>query len=198
MAINSGLLATEMLVLPLWFFFWIWRMKRPNQSLQPPRLRTAMVVTKAPSEPWEMVRETLEAMLSQEFPFPFDTWLADESPDAQTLYWCADNGVRVSTREGVSAYHRPSWPRRTRCKEGNLAFFYDTWGYEHYDVVAQLDADHVPARDYLRHMVVPFHDPLVGYVAAPSICDRNAGRSWSARGRLYAEAVHARSNRGRS
>lgn len=189
MAINSGLLATEMLVLPLWFFFWIWRMKRPNQSLQPPRLRTAMVVTKAPSEPWEMVRETLEAMLSQEFPFPFDTWLADESPDAQTLYWCADNGVRVSTREGVSAYHRPSWPRRTRCKEGNLAFFYDTWGYEHYDVVAQLDADHVPARDYLRHMVVPFHDPLVGYVAAPSICDRNAGRSWSARGRLYAEAV---------
>ena len=85
MAINSGLLATETLVLPLWFFFWIWRMKRPNQSLQPPRLRTAMVVTKAPSEPWEMVRETLEAMLSQEFPFPFDTWLADESPDAQTL-----------------------------------------------------------------------------------------------------------------
>ena len=36
--------------------------------------------------------------------------------------------MRVSTREGVAAYHRPSWPRRTRCKEGNLAFFYDTWG----------------------------------------------------------------------
>jgi cellulose synthase (UDP-forming) len=63
------------------------------------------------------------------------------------------------------------------------------WGYELYDVVAQLDADHVPNRDYLRHIVTPFRDALVGYVAAPSICDRNARRSWSARGRLYAEAV---------
>jgi cellulose synthase (UDP-forming) len=186
---NSGLLAVEMLFLPLWFFFWLSRMKRPNPGLEVPQLRTAMVVTKAPSEPWSMVRETLEAMLSQEFPFPFDTWLADESPDVETLRWCAENGVRISTREGIAAYHQPTWPRRTRCKEGNLAFFYDLWGYDLYDVVAQLDADHVPARDYLRHMVVPFHDPLVGYVAAPSICDRNAGRSWSARGRLYAEAV---------
>ena len=189
LAVNSGLLAVEMLFLPLWFFFWIWRMKRPNPNLAIPQLRTAMVVTKAPSEPWTMVRETLEAMLSQDFPFPFDTWLADESPGAATRRWCADNGVRISTREGVAAYHQPTWPRRTRCKEGNLAFFYDMWGYELYDVVAQLDADHVPARDYLRQIVVPFHDPLVGYVAAPSICDRNAERSWSARGRLYAEAV---------
>lgn len=189
LAINTGLLAVEMLLLPLWFFFWLWRMKRPDPHLEVPQLRTAMVVTKAPSEPWPMVRETLEAMLGQDFPFPFDTWLADESPDPETRRWCAENGVRVSTRQGVAAYHQPTWPRRTRCKEGNLAFFYDTWGYELYDVVAQLDADHVPARDYLRHMVVPFRDPLVGYVAAPSICDRNAKQSWAARGRLYAEAV---------
>ncbi len=73
-----------MLFLPLWFFFWIWRMKRPNPKLEVPQLRTAMVVTKAPSEPWEMVRETLEAMLGQDFPFAFDTWLADESPDARS------------------------------------------------------------------------------------------------------------------
>jgi cellulose synthase (UDP-forming) len=189
LAINSALLAVEMLFLPLWFFFWLWRMKRPNPKLGVPRLRTAMVVTKAPSEPWIMVRETIEAMLMQDFPFPFDTWLADESPDSETVLWCAENGVRISTREGVAAYHQPTWPRRTRCKEGNLAFFYDMWGHDLYDVVAQLDADHVPARDYLRQIVVPFHDPLVGYVAAPSICDRNARGSWSARGRLYAEAV---------
>ncbi|HWD76939.1 MAG TPA: glycosyltransferase, partial [Solirubrobacteraceae bacterium] len=187
--ISTALLSFEMLFVPLWFFFWIYRMKQPNPSLQPPRLRTAMVVTKAPSEPWEVVRETLEAMLAQDYPYAFDTWLADESPVLETLEWCAAHGVRVSSREGIAAYHQPTWPRRTRCKEGNLAFFYDTWGYELYDVVAQLDADHVPAPDYLRHMVVPFRDPLVGYVAAPSICDRNAAASWSARGRLYAEAV---------
>lgn len=187
--ISTGLLAFEMLLVPVWFFFWIYRMKRPNPALQPPDLRVAMVVTKAPSEPWAVVRETLEAMLTQDFPYGFDTWLADESPARETLEWCADHGVRVSTREGVAAYHRPTWPRRTRCKEGNLAYFYDMWGYDGYDVVAQLDADHVPAPDYLRHMVIPFRDPLVGYVAAPSICDRNAAQSWAARGRLYAEAV---------
>ncbi len=189
LAINVALLAVEMLFLPLWFFFWIWRMKRPNPDLSVPQLRTAMVVTKAPSEPWEMVRQTLEAMLIQEFPFPFDTWLADESPDVEARQWCAENGVRISTRDGAAAYHWPTWPRRTRCKEGNLAYFYDRWGYDLYDVVAQLDADHVPTPAYLRRMVAPFRDPLVGYVAAPSICDRNAERSWSARGRLYVEAV---------
>lgn len=151
LAINTGLLAVEMLLLPLWFFFWLWRMKRPNPALEVPQLRTAMVVTKAPSEPWSMVHETLEAMLAQDFPFPFDTWLADESPGDETRRWCAENGVRISTRQGVAAYHQATWPRRTRCKEGNLAFFYDMWGYDSYDVVAQLDADHVPARDYLRH-----------------------------------------------
>ncbi len=187
--ISTGLLGFEMLFVPLWFFFWVYRMKRPNPALEPPVLRVAMVVTKAPSEPWEIVRETLEAMLAQDFPYQYDTWLADERPAPETLQWCAEHSVAVSSREGVAAYHRPTWPRRTRCKEGNLAYFYDMWGYEFYDVVAQLDADHVPAPDYLRHMVVPFRDPLVGYVAAPSICDRNAATSWSARGRLYAEAV---------
>jgi cellulose synthase (UDP-forming) len=128
-------------------------------------------------------------MLSQHFPYPYDVWLADEAPSAETVRWCAGREVRISTRQGVEEYHRPTWPRRTRCKEGNLAYFYDHWGYDNYDVVAQLDADHVPDPDYLRHMVVPFTDPDVGYVAAPSICDRNADRSWSARARLYAEAV---------
>jgi cellulose synthase (UDP-forming) len=148
-----------------------------------------MVVTKAPSEPWPLVQRTLEAMLEQDFPYDYDVWLADERVTPEARSWCAAHGVRISTREQIVAYHQPSWPRRTRCKEGNLAFFYDIWGYRLYDVVAQLDADHVPAPDYLRQMVAPFVDEQVGYVAAPSICDRNAARSWSARGRLHAEAV---------
>lgn len=189
LVINSGLLGIETVLLPLWFFFWIWRMKRPDNAVAIPVLRVAMVVTKAPSEPWPLVRETLEAMLGQDFPYAYDTWLADECPDADVRGWCAENGVRVSTRHGVPRYHRLSWPRRTKCKEGNLAYFYDVYGYDAYDVVAQLDADHVPVATYLQYMVRPFADPDVGYVAAPSICDRNAEGSWSARGRLYAEAV---------
>lgn len=189
LVLNSVPLAIELILMPLYLYWWLWRMKRPNPALEVPHLRTAMIVTKAPSEPWAVVRATLEAMLAQDFPHPHDVWLADERVAPETRAWCDEHGVRISTRENVPAYHQPSWPRRTRCKEGNLAFFYDHWGYRLYDVVVQLDADHVPAADYLRHMVTPFVDELVGYVAAPSMCDRNADRSWSARGRLFYEAV---------
>lgn len=149
--------------------------------------RVAMVVTKTPSEPFSVVRQTLEGMLAQDY--PHDTWLADEDPAPETVAWCEAHGVRISTRKGRPDYHRKEWPRRTRCKEGNLAFFYDHYGYENYDFVVQMDADHTPRPGYLRAMLRPFLDPRVGYVSAPSICASNAAESWAARMRLHAEAM---------
>lgn len=154
---------------------------------QPGQYRVAMIVTKTPSEPFSLIQRTLEAMLAQHY--PHDTWLADEDPSPETLAWCAEHGVKVSSRKGVEAYHRPVWPRRTRCKEGNLAYFYDHWGYRDYDIVAQLDADHVPQPGYLIEILRPFADPKVGYVSAPSICNANADESWAARTRLDTEAT---------
>lgn len=153
----------------------------------PGRWRVAMIVTKTPSEPFSVLRPTLVAMLAQDY--PHDTWLADEDPQPETIAWCDAHGVRISSRKGVADYHRAEWPRRTRCKEGNLAYFYDHWGYRDYDIVAQLDADHVPQPGYLREVLRPFADPGVGYVSAPSICSANARQSWAARTRLYAEAA---------
>jgi cellulose synthase (UDP-forming) len=174
-------------LLPAYFLAIFYRGSRPAGPLRLPEgSRIAMVVTKAPSEPFPIVAETLKAMLAQDV--PHDTWLADEDPSPETLDWCRKHGVFVSTRKGRADYHRTTWPRRTRCKEGNLAFFYDRYGYERYDFVVQLDADHVPEPGYLFEMLRPFADPAIGYVSAPSICDRNAHESWSARGRLYAEA----------
>lgn len=187
--VNSAVLGVELLLLPSWFLFFLLRMKKPNPALPMPIVRVAMVVTKAPSEPWSVARRTLLGMLDQDYPGGYDVWLADEDPSPDIARWCARHGVQLSTRRGAAAYHRTSWPRRTRCKEGNLAYFYDHFGYDGYDVVAQLDADHVPEPGYLRAMVAPFIDPEVGYVAAPSICDANAAGSWSARGRLFVEAV---------
>ena len=149
--------------------------------------RLAMVVTKTPSEPLSVLKVTLSAMLAQDL--PHDTWLADEDPDEETIRWCRENGIFISTRKDCPEYHQPVWPRRTRCKEGNLAYFYDHFGYQNYDIVSQLDADHVPEPTYLSEMVKPFSDPGVGYVSAPSICSRNAQNSWAARMRLYAEAI---------
>ncbi|MEZ5796801.1 MAG: glycosyltransferase [Paracoccaceae bacterium] len=148
--------------------------------------RVAMIVTKT-LRTLEVLRNTLEAMLAQDY--PHDTWLADENPSEETRDWCARHGVFISTRKGVTTYHQAQWPRRTRCKEGNLAFFYDYWGYRDYDIVSQLDADHVPQPGYLREMVRPFADPGVGYVSAPSICAANEGESWAARTRLHTEAA---------
>lgn len=164
------------------------RPRRVNPQLPVADLRVAFVVTKAPSEPWDVVRETLSGMLCQNFPYRYDVWVCDEDPSTECYQWCEARGVGVSTRKGFRDYHRPEWPRRTRCKEGNLAFFYDHWGYHHYDVVVQLDADHIPAPGYLAEMVRPFSDPAVGYVAAPSVCDTNAADSWAARGRLFRES----------
>ncbi|MGE0760972.1 MAG: glycosyltransferase family 2 protein [Pirellulaceae bacterium] len=146
-----------------------------------------MVVTRAPSEPFSVVRPTLDAMLAQRF--PHDTWLADEDPTEEVERWCVEHGVFISTRKNAADYHRDCWPRRAKCKEGNLAYFYDHYGYDLYDFVAQLDADHVPEAGYLEAILRPFLDDTVGYVSAPSICDKNASTSWTARGRLFSEAV---------
>ncbi|NUT24632.1 MAG: glycosyltransferase [Streptomyces sp.] len=189
----AGMIITSVLLFYLstqacYFLLAVARLPRVRPSLRIPRVRLAIAVTRAPSEPWNMARRTLEAMKAQEFPYAYDVWLCDEDPYPEIQEWCAGHGVRISTRKGVPEYNRSSWPRRTRCKEGNLAYFYDHWGYWLYDVVVQLDCDHEPSPNYLTEVVRPFSDEAIGYVAAPSICDANAGTSWAARGRLYREA----------
>ena len=174
---------------PVFFVTSVNRVRRVSRSINVPELRIAFVVTRAPAEPWEIAKSTLCAMKNQDFPFLYHVWLCDERPTAEILNWCTENEVAVATRQSAREYHRDTWPRRTKCKEGNLAYFYDHWGYRDYDVVAQLDCDHRPSPTYLREMVRPFADPAVGYVAAPSVCDANATDSWAARGRLYREAA---------
>jgi cellulose synthase (UDP-forming) len=127
-------------VLPLYFIL-IYRAPARQRQLSRPGHRVAMVVTKAPSEPFEIVRETLVAMLQKTY--PHDTWLADEDPSGEAIRWCQEHGVMISTRKDQTEYHRTNWPRRTKCKEGNLAFFYDHYGYA-ITISCSLDADHVP------------------------------------------------------
>lgn len=173
---------------PLGFLFSANRLRHVDRTRPVPALRVAFLVTRAPSEPWAVARTTLSAMLAQEYPHSYDVWLCDEQPSRETVDWCADHGVLISTRFGVPGYNLDDWPRRKKCKEGNLAYFYDHHGYENYDVVVQLDCDHVPTTGFLTEVVRPFGDPAVGYVADPSVCDRNEADTWSGRGRLHREA----------
>lgn len=188
LVVNSAVLG-YVLGFPVFFVISANHLRKVNPAIAVPALRTAFVVTHAPSEPWPVVRTTLEAMLTQDYPLPYDVWLCSEQPTREIVDWCVGHDVGVCTRSAQPGYHRDRWPRRTRCKEGNLAYFYDRWGYRCYDVVVQLDCDHVPAPGYLADMVRPFSDPAIGYVAAPSVCDANAALSWAARGRLHKEAT---------
>lgn len=176
-------------MLPAYFIVLFARAKRVRKDAPLAAGRVAMIVTKAPSEPFAVVKRTLLAMLAQKDVPAYDVWLADEDPSSEVVDWCREHGVQISTRHGVTAYHRKEWPRRTRCKEGNLAYFYDHYGYERYDFVSQFDADHVPQPGYLKAILQAFSHPSVGYVSAPSICDANASSSWAARGRLFTEAT---------
>jgi len=186
--VNSAILL-YLTSIPAYFLVAATYLRQVDPAIEVPALSIAFVVTRAPSEAWSTARTTLTAMLAQDCAVPYDVWLCDEMPDDEVRTWCATNGVRLSTRFGIPEYHRDTWPRRTKCKEGNLAYFYDHWGYRDYDVVAQLDCDHVPGPTYLSAIVRPFTDPAIGYVAAPSVCDLNAAKSWAARGRLYREAT---------
>jgi cellulose synthase/poly-beta-1,6-N-acetylglucosamine synthase-like glycosyltransferase len=184
--VSSGLV--WLYFLQAWFLYFFLRACRPrSRSNVVGPYRVAMIVTKTPSEQFMLLQVTLRAMLAQDL--AHDTWLADEDPDPEVISWCRAHGVRISCRKDMAGYHRQNWPRRKCCKEGNLSYFYDHYGYESYDLVVQLDADHVPQPGYLRAMLAPFADPGVGYVSAPSICAQNEDKSWAARTRLDAEAL---------
>ena len=86
---NSVLLAI-VLASPLYFLYIVNQMRRVNPNVPVPDVRVAMVVTKAPSEPWPMVQATLEAMLAQDYPGDYDVWLADEDPAGRQRISAAD------------------------------------------------------------------------------------------------------------
>lgn len=169
-------------------FFFLLRMKRIRSNQIPLQgMRVAIVVTKAPSEPLPLVQKTLLCALSQKY--SHDTWVADEDVTAEAAKWYKSNNVKISSRKDHPLYHNHSWPRRKKCKEGNLAYFYDHYGYSSYDVVVHMDADHQPQNNYLESMLRPFSDPSIGYVAAPSVCDLNMSSSWASRARMHSEGM---------
>jgi cellulose synthase (UDP-forming) len=98
------------IVMPGYAFFFVRRLKKPNPALGiPTQWRVAYIVTKAPSEPWEVARRSLEGMLADD-EILHDTWIADEDPSEETLEWCKEHGVRVSCRKGVREYHNLRFP----------------------------------------------------------------------------------------
>jgi cellulose synthase (UDP-forming) len=149
----------------------------------PPKrgLRVAVLTTIVPGkEPIELVMTTLRAMKRIRHDGPMDVWLLDEGDDDEVRRRCAELGVRHFSRKGRPEWNQPSGPFKARTKHGN----HNAWRAAHeseYDVVAQMDPDHVPYPNFLERTLGYFADPDTAFVVAPQVY-ANLTESFVARG----------------
>jgi cellulose synthase (UDP-forming) len=178
--------ATELIRLAQGAALWIFAANaRDPIPLRPHRgMRVAVLTTIVPGkEPLDLVARTLEAMRRIEYDGVVDVWLLDEGNDAEVKTRCADLGVHHFSRRGVPAYNQPSGAFKAKTKAGN----HNAWrhAYEnYYQIVAQMDPDHVPTRDFLIRTLGYFVDPDVGFVVAPQVYG-NLADNWIARGSAF-------------
>jgi cellulose synthase/poly-beta-1,6-N-acetylglucosamine synthase-like glycosyltransferase len=132
-------------------------------------LRVAMLTTIVPAkEPVEMVLQTLRAMRAVAYDGVVDVWILDEGDDPAVRAAAASLGVRHFSRRGQPGYNMASGPFRAGTKAGN----HNAWRERHgagYDVVAQVDPDHVPLPAFLQRTLGYFRDPDVAFVVAPQV-----------------------------
>lgn len=151
----------------LWVF--TLRAQDPVPMRPRPGLRVAVLTTIVPGkEPLDLVARTLAAMRRIRHDGRLDVWILDEGDDPEVRRAAARLGVRHFSRKGVGRYNQASGPFRARTKSGN----HNAWRaeFEHeYDVVAQMDPDHVPHRDFLARTLGYFADPDVAFVVAPQV-----------------------------
>lgn len=143
--------------------------KDPVPVDPPTGLRVALLTTIVPSkEPVEIVERTLRRMLKIAYCGPVDVWILDEGDDPEVKAMARRLGVRHFSRKGRPEYNQPAGEFRARSKAGN----HNAWRaeYEHsYDVVAQMDPDHVPMPHFLERTLGYFRDPDVAFVVAPQV-----------------------------
>ncbi len=148
--------------------------------------RIAVLTTIVPSkEPLELVAETLLKMkaIDPGEGNTIDVWLLDEGDDYDVKRRCAELGVYYFSRKSVAQWNMPSGPYKTKTKHGN----HNSWRsvYENgYDVVAQMDPDHVPTSDFLTRTLGYFNDPDVAFVVAPQVYG-NSQKNWIARASAF-------------
>jgi cellulose synthase/poly-beta-1,6-N-acetylglucosamine synthase-like glycosyltransferase len=155
--------------------------KDPEPVDPPIGWRVAMLTTIVPGkEPLELVERTLRKMLQVAYCGTVDVWILDEGDDPAVKRMADELGVYHFSRKGKPQYNQPTGPYRARTKAGN----HNAWRAEHerrYDVVAQMDPDHVPLPCFLERTLGFFRDPDVAFVVAPQVYG-NMYDNWLAHG----------------
>lgn len=151
------------------------RAANPVPVVPPKNLRVAFVTTRAPGEPVEMVRTTLEAAKRvQNIGGSVDVWLLDETNDKELHAVCDDLNVRYFSRNGIKKYNtikggNPFFAGRS--KHGNFNSWLDHLKKHKidYDLLAGVDTDQVPEPNFLERLLGYFRDPDVAYVVGPQV-----------------------------
>jgi cellulose synthase (UDP-forming) len=165
------------------FAVWVYAFHAKDPiPLDPPiGWRVAMLTTIVPSkEPIDIVERTLRKMLQVAYCGTVDVWILDEGDEPAVKAMAERLGVRHFSRKGRPEYNQPTGEFRSRSKAGN----HNAWRAEHeheYDVVAQMDPDHVPMPHFLERTVGYFRDEDVAFVVAPQVYG-NMYDNWIAHG----------------
>jgi cellulose synthase (UDP-forming) len=165
------------------FAVWVFAsaMKDPVPKAPVRGLRVAMLTTIVPAkEPIDVAERTLRAMREVRYRGQVDIWILDEGDDPAVKSMAERLGVYHFSRKGVAHYNQPKGPYRARTKSGNHNAWRDNYE-RYYDVVAQMDPDHVPLPCFLERTIGYFRDPDVAFVVAPQVYG-NMYENWVAHG----------------
>lgn len=149
-------------------------------------MRIAVLTTIVPGkEPFELVARTLKKMktINPGEGNMIDVWLLDEGNDQWVRSKCHEMGVKHFSRKGVPQWNTDSGTFKAKTKHGN----HNAWrsAYENfYDIVAQMDPDHIPRKNFLIRTLGYFSDPDVAFVVAPQVYG-NLRDSWIAKGAAF-------------
>ena len=165
------------------FAVWVYGFvaKDPVPIEPAPGLNIAVLTTIVPAkEPLDIAERTLRAMRRLRHEGNVDVWILDEGDDPAVRAMAERNGVHHFSRKGRPEYNQPSGAYRAKTKSGN----HNAWRAEHeagYDVVAQMDPDHVPGESFLERTLGYFRDPDTAFVVAPQVYG-NMYENWIAQG----------------
>lgn len=158
--------------------FALWFASKPEFLTPREGLKVAFLTCYVPGkEPLNMLIKTLKAM--KRVRYSHDTWILDEGDSDEVKEVCLEFGVKYFTRKGIEKYNQEEGLYRTKTKAGNHNSWADAYGKD-YDIVAQIDMDHVPDPDYFEKTLGFFRDPKVGFVGMPQYYKNTD--NWIARG----------------
>lgn len=146
--------------------------KKPQEGM-----RVAFLTAFVPgNEPYSILEKTLPAMVANYY--EHDTWVLDEGNDPIVKEICKKYGVKHFSRKGIEKYNQDHGEFKAKTKGGNYNAWFDQ-NADQYDVVAQIDVDFIPKRNFLIKTIGHFEDPEVGFVGTPQVYG-NKDDSWIA------------------